>query len=69
MNYRSSIVLGNILMAILNLMPNPFPYKKKKKHAFYEVIDEKMSSHLQLFFISMLFREFIFYDNKWSKQF
>ena len=41
MNYRSSIVLGNILMAILNLMPNPFPYKKK--HAFYEVIDEKMS--------------------------
>ena len=41
LNYRSSIVFGNILMAILNLMPNPFPHKKK--HAFFEVIDGKMS--------------------------
>ena len=28
MNYKSTIVLGNILMAVLNLMPNPFPHKK-----------------------------------------
>lgn len=39
-DYKSSILLGNILMAILNLMPNPFPHKK---HAFLEVIDGKMS--------------------------
>ena len=30
LNYKSTIVLGNILMAVLNLMPNPFPHKKTR---------------------------------------
>lgn len=41
MNFRGSIVLDNILMEMLNLMPNPFPHEKN--HAFFEVIGEKMS--------------------------
>ena len=54
MNYKSSILLGNILMAILNLMPNPFPHKKTRI-----LVSKSSTEKCQESFVIMFYNYFI----------